>query len=594
VFEAVMMLAMPQVDRGVLLGTIIIYRLIYYIAPLCIAMLLLALHELGEHRHALFRSTDRARRWLSGTAPLLVSAAIFMAGFLLLMSGSTPALEERINFIAKAIPLPVMELSHLAGSIFGVGLLILARGLYRRMRTASFAAMGLLAAAALASLLKGFDYEEAIILCVILAFLWFSRSEFYRRGSPVAQGFTTAWLAAIVLVLGVVLWVGFLSFRHVEYSDALWWQFALHADAPRMLRASLLAAVTVLAFALWALLHIGSPSARTPNDVDLERLRQVVQDADTSSANVALLGDKRILWSADRKAFIMYQISGNSWVAFGDAVGAAASRDELAWTFRELVDRHNGRPVYYEVSGDSLPLYVDMGLTLAKIGEDARVSLPEFSLQGSRRAELRRVTNKIGREGASFAVVRRADVPAILPELRRVSDNWLKVKSAAEKGFSLGFFSEPYIAIFDCGVVRVDGNIVAFANLWPAPLASELSIDLMRYDSRAPKGVMDYLFTELMLWGKDQGYTWFSLGMAPLAGLEQRSLAPLWHKVGHLIFSHGEAFYNFEGLRQYKEKFDPEWRPRYVACPGGLFELPRALLDSSRLISGGLAGLLSV
>jgi phosphatidylglycerol lysyltransferase len=361
-----------------------------------------------------------------------------------------------------------------------------------------------------------------------------------------------------------------------------------------MLRAGLLAAVTVLAFALWTLLHIGRPSVGTPGDVDPERVRQLVQQADTSSANAALLGDKRILWSGDRTAFIMYQISGNSWVAFGDAVGAAASRDELAWSFRELVDRHNGLPVFYEVSGDSLPLYVDMGLTLAKIGEDARVSLPGFSLQGPRRAELRRIRNKISREGASFSVVGRADVPAILPELRRVSDNWLKAKSAAEKGFSLGYFSEPYIANFDCGVVRADDNIVAFANLWPAPVASELSIDLMRYDSRAPKGVMDFLFTELMLWGKDQGYTWFSLGMAPLAGLEKRSLAPLWHKLGHLIFSHGEAFYNFEGLRQYKEKFDPEWKPRYVACPGGLFELPRALLDSSRLISGGLAGLLSV
>jgi phosphatidylglycerol lysyltransferase len=109
----------------------------------------------------------------------------------------------------------------------------------------------------------------------------------------------------------------------------------------------------------------------------------------------------------------------------------------------------------------------------------------------------------------------------------------------------------------------------------------------------APNGVMDCLFTELMLWGKTQNYQWFNLGMAPLSGLEQHALAPVWHKLGHLIFSHGEHFYNFEGLRKYKDKYHPEWQPRYIACPEGLLGLPRALLDTSRLISGGVTRLLT-
>jgi len=103
---------------------------------------------------------------------------------------------------------------------------------------------------------------------------------------------------------------------------------------------------------------------------------------------------------------------------------------------------------------------------------------------------------------------------------------------------------------------------------------------------------MDFLFAELMLWGKDEGFRWFNLGMAPLSGLEAHELAPLWHKLGNLVFRHGDAFYNFEGLRNYKQKFDPEWRARYIACRGGVLGLPRALLESARLISGGVSGLL--
>jgi phosphatidylglycerol lysyltransferase len=101
---------------------------------------------------------------------------------------------------------------------------------------------------------------------------------------------------------------------------------------------------------------------------------------------------------------------------------------------------------------------------------------------------------------------------------------------------------------------------------------------------------MDYLFVELMLWGRQEGYQWFNLGMAPLAGLENRTLAPLWSKAGALLFRHGEHFYNFQGLRQYKDKFDPEWRPKYLACRGGL-ALPRVLTNVATLISGGLGGI---
>lgn len=113
----------------------------------------------------------------------------------------------------------------------------------------------------------------------------------------------------------------------------------------------------------------------------------------------------------------------------------------------------------------------------------------------------------------------------------------------------------------------------------------------MRYDDEAPKSVMDYLFAELLLWAQASGYRWFNLGMAPLAGLEQHPLAPAWHHAGNFVFRHGEHFYNFEGMRAYKEKFDPVWQPRYLATYGG-FSAARTLLDVAVLIAGGVKGAL--
>lgn len=592
VFEAVLLATLPNVERPALLGVIIIYRLIYYVGPLTVALLLLIGHESRHHARKLITPAGQAIDWLSGLTPQAIGALVFLAGVVLLASGASPAVDSRLAIIGQAIPLPVLELSHLGGSVIGMALLILARGLYRRLQGAYQFALVALAAGAVLSLVKGLDFEEALILVAVGVALWISRDEFYRRESLLRQRFSVHWISAIVLVFCVAVWIGLVSYRHIEYSQELWWQFAFDAEAPRMLRASLFAAVTAIMFALWKLFRAEpekSASVSTPEEMDA--VRHVLADAHNASANVALLGDKRFLWSADRRAFIMYQVSGNSWIAMGDPVGPADHHEELVWAYRELVDRHDGRTVFYQVSDRFLSSYVDLGLTLAKLGEDAAASLRDFSLQGSDRAELRQALNRGRKNGAVFQLVSRADVPAIMDELQRVSDHWLADKSSAERGFSLGSFSASYVANFDCAVVRVNDAIVAFANLWPAPAGGELSIDLMRYDQAAPKGVMDYLFVELMLWGVANGYQSLNLGMAPLSGLEKRPLAPLWHRVGHLIFMHGDNFYNFEGLRSYKDKYDPEWRPRYLACPGGWWNLPAALLDVARLISGSITGI---
>ncbi len=225
-----------------------------------------------------------------------------------------------------------------------------------------------------------------------------------------------------------------------------------------------------------------------------------------------------------------------------------------------------------------------------KLGEEARVPLADFSLDGSARAELRQERRRAERAGASFEVIPREGVDALLPQLDEISAAWLAKRASAEKGFSVGSYSHHYLRRFPLALLRCEGFPVAFANLWCSAHHHELSVDLMRFGPDAPRGAMDFLFIELMLWGRTQGFRWFNLGMAPLAGLEKHPLAPVWHRIGNFLFEHGEHFYNFEGLRRYKSKFAPDWRPRYLMAPGGL-ALPRVLLDVSLLISGGARGL---
>lgn len=285
----------------------------------------------------------------------------------------------------------------------------------------------------------------------------------------------------------------------------------------------------------------------------------------------------------------MYQVEGRSWVVMGDPVGDPADFPDLVRSFLAEIDRHGGRPAFYNVGTDHTDLYRDCGLRLAKLGEEAVVPLTEFALTGKARMGLRNCRNKSQRLGLSVEVVAPQDVPPLLPALREVSDAWLTHRNGKEKRFSLGAFDEEYVRRFPLVVVRQEGRIVAFATLWVGGDGREVQVDLMRRLPDGPRTVMTYLFVECILWAKENGFASFNLGMAPLSGLRTGATASSWDRAGHLLWTHGEKFYNFKGLRTFKQGFDPRWRNCYVAAPGGL-ALPNVMVDVATLVGGGVRG----
>lgn len=590
IFEAVSLLFLaPFFSASAILGALVAFRVIYYLLPLLLAMLLLATHEIVEKREGVARAWKIFGRWAPGIAPQVIAFTTFVGGAVLLFSGSTPTLGSRVRWLRHLVPLPLVEISHFFGSLAGGALLILARGLQRRLDAAYHLTVVVLSAGIVLQLFKGADYEEAIILGIMLFALLASRRHFYRKASLINEGFGPGWIVAIMIVLLSSAWLGFFSYKHVEYSNDLWWRFQFRADAPRFIRASVGVVGMLLIFAIQRLLRPAAPQAEPPTPRELSVAGEIVNSDGSSQSNVVLLGDKPLLFSESGHTFIMYGVEGRSWVAMGDPVGPDAEKLELIWKFRELCDLHAGWTVFYQVQRKYLHFYLDLGLTLLKIGEEARVRLDDFSLEGGSRKWLRKMQRKVEAEECSFEIL-----PAgpILPELRAISDTWLAEKKTREKGFSLGFFSESYVQRFPIAVVRRGGRIVAFANVWTSGDRQELSVDLMRHRADAPTGVMDYMFLQLMLWGQQEGYSTFNLGVAPLSGLENRTLGTLWNRVGSLAYRFGENFYNFQGLRQYKEKFDPTWEPMYLASPGGL-ALPRILTNLAALISGGLRGVVT-
>jgi phosphatidylglycerol lysyltransferase len=591
VIEAIVLELVPSGDKGLLLGTLLAFRAIYYLLPLAVAVLLLGGHELFSQKEKVRTLFDRVGHWGPQLAPRLLALACFLSGVILLFSGATPVFHERLQSIERLLPLGVLEASHFLGSIIGVVLLVLARGLQRRLDSAYWLTLALLAAGAAVSLMRGF-FEGAGYLALMLLALAPCRRDFYRKSSLFSERFSPQWLVAVIMAMACAVALAMFFYKHVEYRNELWWRFAFGANAPRALRALTGAAVVILAITLAHLLRAKHKQPGPPTQTDIEAAMTIARRWPRIYSQLAALGDKSILFNAERTAYLMFAAEGSSWITLGDPIAPDRVAEELAWEFRELCDEGGRWPVFYQVETSRLPLYIDLGLSVLKLGEEARVPLPDFALEGRSRKSLRHTSTKLEeRENCTFEIDELPHSEALLAELESISDSWLAGKNTREKGFSLGFFSRDYVRQFPLALIRQQGRIIAFANVLRSGDKEEMSIDLMRFVTDAPNGTMDYLFAQLMLRGRADGFRWFNLGMAPLSGVEAHPLAPTWNRVAEIVFRHGEHFYNFQGLRDYKDKFDPVWEPKFLASPGG-FRLPMILTNVATLISGGAKGLM--
>jgi phosphatidylglycerol lysyltransferase len=580
VFEWSLLKLLPGVAPATLLAAALVYRVTYYLVPLALAASLATVATVAGSLAKGAGPATAAWRVVRPWLPQVVALAVFAVGAALVIDGTLPTPRHRLVGTA----LPVVETSHLLASLGGVVLVLIGQGLQRRSHAAWLLSLTLCIALPVPMWFRGSHLLVWLSVLLVAVVLWVARREFYREGALLDEAWSWPWLRNLGLVLVATSWLLFFAYSHVEYQQELWWRFALSDDAPRALRAWLMVAMAVMVFGLARLLRSVRAPLPAADEQALSALAPVLAVAEDVQANLVLVGDKALLRDDAGAGFVMMQRHGGSLIAMGDPVGPPEVVRALVWRFREHADRLGLRPVFYQVGERYWQTYLDMGLSLVKLGEEALVPLADFDLQGRSRAELRQAWNRGKRSGLVFRMAEAGEVDALMPALAAISNDWLEEKSGSEKGFSLGNFDPAYLRRFPIALIEVEGRVVAFANLWLAPAGGDFSVDLMRYLADAPKGTMDFLFIELLLWGRANGYARFSLGMAPLSGLNPHRLAGRWNRVGNLIARHGERFYGFGGLRHFKAKFDPVWKPRYLATPGGM-HLPAALLDVTRLIS---------
>jgi phosphatidylglycerol lysyltransferase len=289
--------------------------------------------------------------------------------------------------------------------------------------------------------------------------------------------------------------------------------------------------------------------------------------------------DKSYHFSQNRQSLVAYRVAWSVAVSLGDPVGPASELEPMVRSFLDFSARHAWRAAFLQVPPDLIPVYSRQGFDLLKIGEVALVDLKRFAGETVHRPHFRKPRHRLAATGYVLTYAPPPHPVALLDEAAQVSREWLSLPGRCEHGFALGRFERSYLAQHPIvGVRDPAGRLVAFANQVPGIRPGVATVDLMRHRPDVPNGVMDYLFSEFMLVLEQEGYRWFCLGLAPLAGVGDHPGADLRERLAHAVYEHLSHLFSFKGLRHYKAKFEPVWEERFLAYQHGLPGLVRTAL----------------
>jgi phosphatidylglycerol lysyltransferase len=501
-----------------------------------------------------------------------------------LLSSLTPAFRDRLLKLRELLPLGISNGSRLATALAGFALILLAFQLFRRKQIAWYFTEGFLLLTALAHIFKGLDFEETLFALLLALWLYIIRFQFHARSDAysIRQGLIALGAATVfTLLYGTV---GFALFAHHFRTHFNLWQ-ALQQTLvmfisfvnPGLTPASnfgryfidsiYLIAIVTFAFAIYMLIR--PVLVRQPaSPVDREIARQAIHaHGKTILAPFALLPDKAYAFSK-KGSVIDYVVQGRIALALGDPIGPNKDLSKAIHDYKNLCGQNDWLPAFVDVPPAHLSNFAKQGFHSLAIGHEAIVNLETFTLEGSRNKELRYAFNKFTKLGYSTEVMATKIPAKIKSDLREISDDWLTTHKGVEKRFWVGWFDEAYLDCWPLMIARdQSGRPIAFSNILSAYNEPVATVDMMRHSPETESGVMEYLFISMFLWAKESGFKQFDLGLCALAGVGTAPQDAAGERAIHYLYEHMKSFFDFQGLHHFKEKFHPDWQPRYLVFP---------------------------
>lgn len=541
-----------------------------------------------------------AGRW-TRPAVILLFLVTLGSGLLNLESVIGPSLPDRWRLLKQFFPLEFLRASRFVTLVTGFALVVVSINIRKRKRRAWQAAVLLAAASIVFHMVKGLDYEEASVSAVLLVLLWLARHAFTVRSGRLGW---QAILSRLALAAALAIGYGIAGFWLLDPRE-----FGIDFHIGESIRQTWLVLtfsetglVPKTHYAVWFLhsLHVMMAAAIAYSLFQLfrpalYRFHTHPHEVHQAKALVAAHGrstldifktwwDKSFFFTPEEKAFVSYRVANDFAVALGDPVGPPEEIGPAIVGFKRFCEEQDWGVAFYQATADYMQLYLDAGFHKLKIGDDAIVDLDAFTLEGRKGKEFRSKVSQLEKTGVRAKYYEPPIDSRVLAAVREVSDEWLRIPGRRERSFTLGSFDEDYLRHTPLLTAEsAEGRILGFVNVIPgAP--GECTCDLMRRRPDAPNGVMDYLFVKVFQLSKERGYKQFNLGMAPMAGFQEREEASVHERAVHAFFQHLNFLFSYKGLRAYKAKFATRWEPRFVYY-GNALDLPRLAIALGKVSS---------
>ena len=541
------------IDKAQALSWLLVFRLFYYVLPSCLGVVLF-LKNMGGRLNEKYLGIPQ--KVIEALSAIVLVWGLRLFGFFLIVSAIVPQELGHLPLLRELTPSTGQFVFQLPSIVLGVLFFLLARLVKRRLKfTLTLATvLGLVSLVYLN--IGSFSLPSSLFLMVLLFLVWWNKDTFVRRHYIYAWedcykdiSYIGGSFFLTLVLLGHLNPHHVFKLKHLSHLVTHWIHFLG------------LSLILVILYVL--VLRESNKIKENFGEVfDKQRYQDFIATIPNLNLDAALafLGDKYLYWyqeDGQDKVVFQFAIENNKCVVMSDPLAHLGYLEKGLSQFLAEAEDANISVIFYEVNQETTLLLHEYGYDFMKFGETAQVSLDEFTTEGKHGKKFRTVVNKLENKGYHFQVLQPPFDKKMLNTLKEISDSWLDGRQ--EKGFSLGYFDEKYIQLTPIALVSdEEDNIQAFVTFLASNGPNEASIDLMRYDLKtAPNGIMDYLFVKLLLHFKEEGVTYFDLGMAPLSNVGTEKHSFLQEKVAYLIYAFTNRFYSFSGLRQYKQKFNP-------------------------------------
>lgn len=521
------------------------------------------------------------QKWITRIIAFFVGAS----GIVGLISALVPSAYDRLILLREVVPMLVRLGSRTLSLLAGFGLVIIAQNILARKRRAWYLSILLLSLTLITHLTKGLDFEEAIFSAIPLFLLIRYRSIFTVASTRLNLTQIIHRVAIVVLTLLAYILLGYTllqtqfsvrpGVKNVE-SDYIYSTVGVGQD-------SLIAETRLSKWfekSLWIisttgvitiLLYLFGPliDGELVTDKEVSEVRSLAEVSPNSVGYFATMPGNKYFWNHNRTQVMAYRISGNVAVAIGEPYGPGPS-EETVTEFASFMEQRGILTAIYNAREVVMKRLKDTYKSI-KIGEEAVISTEGFTLTGSKIADVRHAVSRMMRDGVSYEWCDASTISwTYVKELDMLHANWLKKKNLPPLTFSMEYYPfDPNPSVKILIIKNLSKKIIAGMSFLPYDEGRGMALDLMLKSDLSPNGTMEAGIAEALKYFKDRGIDHVSLSLAPLANTDMQ-----------IIYKHFNRLYQFKSLHKFKEKFLPQWHPKYILIDKKL-STPKALYASA-------------